>query len=90
MLYIEYCVKFRSLDFFLPDESAESRHLRPIASAFMRETSLHGLKYITESNRHISERVFWLVATVLSWGMATVFVYLVSNVFSLPEIISPS
>lgn len=29
--------------------------------SYCAETSLHGLKYITEDGRHIVERVIWIV-----------------------------
>ncbi len=34
---------------------------------FMQETSLHGLKYITECKRSWTERLFWLFWIAVSW-----------------------
>ena len=52
-------------------------HLGSIANKYMKETSLHGLKYIAEDKRHWGERVFWICATIASWTMA---IYMIQGV----------
>ena len=45
----------------------------------IQETSLHGLKYITESLRHSVERIFWLVTIVVAWAFAGYLIYKVCD-----------
>ncbi len=33
--------------------------LRAVNVKYLQETSIHGLKYVGEPNRHLVERVFW-------------------------------
>ena len=49
-----------------------------LASKYCFESSVHGLKYITERNRHWSERLFWFLACSFSW---VVCIYMISKVF---------
>ena len=35
-----------------------------IVQKYFIETSIHGLKYIFESKRHIAERIFWIIAVI--------------------------
>ncbi|CAL8072487.1 unnamed protein product [Orchesella dallaii] len=37
-----------------------------LAGKFCQDSSLHGLKYIGQSKRHPSERLFWLAAFLIS------------------------
>ena len=46
---------------------------------FMSETSLHGLKYITETMRHSMERIFWLVTVSAAWIFAGYMIYQVES-----------
>ncbi len=46
-----------------------------VARKYMHECSLHGLKYITEKDRHISERIFWTIWAVISWILAIFLIY---------------
>lgn len=41
-----------------------------VGSKFMKETTLHGLKFITESRRSLFERAFWGIAVFVSWAAA--------------------
>ena len=45
------------------DKSMQCRMLRlgEQGKSYCAETSLHGLKYITEDGRHIVERVIWMI-----------------------------
>ena len=46
-----------------------------VGKKYMQETSLHGLKYIIEENRHFLERLFWIIIAAVSWGFATYLIY---------------
>ncbi|KAK3912022.1 Sodium channel protein Nach [Frankliniella fusca] len=35
---------------------------------FLNNTSFHGLRFVAQEERHWSERVFWLVVCLVSWG----------------------
>ena len=39
------------------------------------DTTLHGLKYITERRRHVLERFFWIVTVVIAWIFAGYMIY---------------
>lgn len=56
----------------------ESCHqIKDVARKFKMETSLHGLKYIAESDRHILERLFWVIVVLMSWCTAGYLIYVV-------------
>ena len=41
--------------------------------SYFSETSLHGLKYITEDERHIIERIVWVVLFTVSISLMVTF-----------------
>ncbi|CAL8122076.1 unnamed protein product, partial [Orchesella dallaii] len=53
-----------------------------VTSEFLAETSLHGLKYIGQSKRHIVERTFWILAFIVGIAAAGFLIY---GVFSRYE-----
>ena len=60
----------------LKDEEDDNKCVDIIKKYFV-ETSIHGLKYIYESGRHIIERLFWVLSFLF---MATSAVYLIYQV----------
>ncbi len=50
-----------------------------VGERYMQDTTLHGLKYITERRRHSMERVFWLVVVAVAWIFSAYFSYKVIN-----------
>ncbi|CAL8128762.1 unnamed protein product [Orchesella dallaii] len=46
-----------------------------LVSEFFNESSLHGLKYIGQPKRHITERIFWFLAFVIGVVAASILIY---------------
>ena len=46
-----------------------------VARKYFEETSIHGLKYITEPNRTLVERVCWLIFITVSCCVAGYLIY---------------
>ncbi|CAL8136814.1 unnamed protein product [Orchesella dallaii] len=46
-----------------------------VVSEFLTESSLHGLKYIGEPQRHIVERAFWIVTFIVGVAAAGYLIY---------------
>ncbi|ODN05518.1 Pickpocket protein 28 [Orchesella cincta] len=78
------------------DEEKESfeccphdRRLEGFLGQVVRESNLHGVKYLATRNLHITERIYWIIAVLVCFGYS---VYLVSGVvqkyFENPVIIS--
>ena len=53
-------------------------HLKMTRARYFQDTSLHGLKYIEEPNRHWTERIFWFIAVLAAVAIA---IYFISGVF---------
>ncbi len=49
--------------------------LHNVTVKYLKETSIHGLKYFGEENRHVLEKIFWLVTIVFAWTMAGYLIY---------------
>ena len=66
------------------ERKRESCHqFKDVARKYKMETSLHGLKYIAEDERHILERVFWVTCVLLAWCTAGYLIYKVRGFFDL-------
>ena len=50
-----------------------------VARKYFEETSIHGLKYITEPNRTLVERVCWVIFITVSCSVAGYLIYSVSR-----------
>ena len=46
-----------------------------VARKYFEETSIHGLKYITEPNRTLVERVCWVIFITVSCSVAGYLIY---------------
>lgn len=46
-----------------------------IIADFLRNSSVHGIKYIGERHRHWSERMFWVIAFIISFSGCSVMIY---------------
>ena len=57
----------------IKDEDDEP--LLDLTKSYFIETSLHGLKYLTEAKRKSVERFFWMIAIVISWVFAGYMIY---------------
>ena len=56
------------------EKDEESRVIEIIKKYFI-ETTIHGLKYIFETGRHFSERIFWVIAVLLLWTFCFYLIY---------------
>ncbi len=61
------------------DDEGMSGDLTDVGDRYMRDTTLHGLKYITEGRRHSAERIFWFVICAIAWLFAAYFSYKVGH-----------
>ncbi len=61
------------------DDDGMSGDLTDVGDRYMRDTTLHGLKYITEDRRHSAERIFWFVTCAIAWLFAAYFSYKVGH-----------
>ncbi|CAL8073005.1 unnamed protein product [Orchesella dallaii] len=66
-----------------------NRRLEGFLGQVVRESNLHGVKYLATPNLHITERIYWITAVLVCFGYS---IYLVSGVvqkyFENPVIIS--
>ena len=58
------------------DKDDENKVIEILKKYFI-ETSIHGLKYIFEGGRHISERIFWIIAELFLWIFCFYLIYAV-------------
>ena len=58
------------------DKDEENKVIEILKKYFI-ETSIHGLKYIFEGGRHISERIFWIIAELFLWIFCFYLIYAV-------------
>ena len=61
------------------DDEDVSASAAEVGDKYMQETTLHGLKYITETRRHSLERLFWFVIIVIAWTCGAYMIYMVMN-----------
>ena len=61
----------------MPKKVSLSNHVK----SYFAETSLHGLKYITEEGRHPIERILWIV--LFAMGVALEISFMIPGNFSL-------
>ena len=61
------------------EKNIENKFIEIIKKYFV-ETSLHGLKYIFESKRHLIERLFWFIASLVLWVFCFYLVYEVRKI----------
>ncbi|CAL8128773.1 unnamed protein product [Orchesella dallaii] len=60
-----------------------------IVAEFRNETSLHGLHYIGQPKRHISERIFWIVVFLVGVIAAAFLVYaMIQSYLDTPVVVS--
>lgn len=68
-----------------------SRNLLVAAAAFFadfsRNSSVHGVKYIGERRRHWSERMFWVIAFLISFLGCTMMIYKIYVKWQLSPVI---
>ena len=63
---------------FMDDiEKDDENKVIEILKKYFIETSIHGLKYIFEGGRHISERIFWIIAELFLWIFCFYLIYAV-------------
>ena len=58
------------------DKDEENKVIEILKKYFI-ETSIHGLKYIFEGGRHISERLFWIISELFLWIFCFYLIYAV-------------
>ena len=56
------------------DKDEENKVIEILKKYFI-ETSIHGLKYIFEGGRHISERLFWIISELFLWIFCFYLIY---------------
>ena len=61
------------------NKESKSDKLHQIWLKYMGETTIHGLKYICEEKRKPMEKVFWILAVLMSLVLAISFCYGVSS-----------
>ena len=64
------------------DKDDENKVIEILKKYFI-ETSIHGLKYIFEGGRHISERIFWIIAELFLWIFCFYLIYAVCILCSI-------
>lgn len=67
---------------FPQDSDEEDNKCVDIIKKYFIETSIHGLKYIFENGRHVSERIFWIISCVVLWSLGILLIYQVSILFN--------
>lgn len=56
-------------------KTSTQKYDEAIIADFLRNSSVHGIKYIGERNRHWSERMFWVIAFIISFSGCSVMIY---------------
>lgn len=56
-------------------KTSKQKYDEAIIADFLRNSSVHGIKYIGERNRHWSERMFWVIAFIISFSGCSVMIY---------------
>ena len=67
----------------MPKKVSLSNHVK----SYFAETSLHGLKYITEEGRHPLERILWIVLFALGVALEISFMVPGTSFFSRVHIL---
>ncbi|XP_035708133.1 LOW QUALITY PROTEIN: pickpocket protein 28-like [Folsomia candida] len=57
-------------------------------SQYCMDSSLHGLRFIGQPKRHLVERIFWIIAFLVSVGFATVLIFQIWDKYRLTPVIT--